>query len=116
MPKSSSSSERDPEHIPPRLPPARTRERRAHQLVSLAEDLLEERLRTGTASPTEVVAAVRLGTAIEEANIARVRMHTQYLEAQKAKAESETVREELFTEAIAAMSVYKHGRNADRED
>ena len=32
-------------------------------------------------------------------------MHTEYLKAQKAKAESETVREELFTEAIKAMRV-----------
>lgn len=61
----------------------------------------------GTASPTEVVAAVKLGTAIEEANIERIRMHTRYLEAQEAKAKSETVREELFTEAIAAMTRYQ---------
>lgn len=109
MPKSASSGERDPEHIPPRLPPARTRERRAHQLVALAEDLLEERLRMGSASPTEVVAAVRLGTAIEQANIERIRMHTEYLAAQKAKAESETVREELFSQAIEAITRYQGG-------
>lgn len=50
---------------------------------------------------------MRLGTAIEEANIERVRMHTEYLQAQKAKAESETVREELFTKAMEAMSRYQ---------
>ena len=71
MPKSASSAERDPEDIPSLKPPARTRERRAHQLINLAEDLLEERLRNGTASPTEVVAAVRLGTQMEEANIGK---------------------------------------------
>lgn len=113
MPKSASSAERDPEDIPTKLPRARTRARRAHQLIYLAEDLLEERLRNGTASPTEVVAAVRLGTQMEEANIARVRMHTEYLQAQKAKAESETVREELFTEAIKAMTIYSGNRSDD---
>lgn len=112
MPKSASSPERDPKLIPPRLPPARTRERRAGQLVSLAENLLEERLRAGTASPTEVVAAVRLGTQIELANIERIKAHTEYLQAQRAKAESETVREELFTQAMDAMRRYQ-GRTED---
>jgi hypothetical protein len=74
--------------------------------VSAAENLLEERLLAGTASPTEVVAAVRLGTEIERANIERIKMHTKYLEAQKAKAESETVREELFSKAMEAMRRY----------
>ena len=112
MPKSASSSERDPEDIPTRLPPARSRARRAQQLVVLAEGLLEERLRTGSASPTEVTAVLRLGTEMELANIERIKMQTQYLQAQKAKAESETVREELFSKAIEAMSRYD-GSNRD---
>lgn len=113
MPKSASSPEREPEDIPTRLPPARTRERRAQQLVYLAEDLVEERLRTGKASPTEVTAVLRLGTQLELANIERIKMQTEYLAAQKAKAESETVREELFTQAIEAMSVYKGESRAE---
>lgn len=112
MPKSASSSEREPEDIPMRLPPARTRDRRAQQLVVLAEDLLEERLRTGKASPTEVTAVIRWGSEIERVNVERIRMHTKYLEAQKAKAESETVREELFQKAIDAMGRYD-GSNRD---
>lgn len=109
MPKSASSPERDPEAVPTRLPPARTRERRAQQLVMYAEDLLEERLRNGTASPTETVAIMRLGTAIELANVERVKAHTEYLHAQRAKAESETVREEMFKEAMEAMTRYQGG-------
>jgi hypothetical protein len=91
------------------MPPARSRARRAQQLVSLAEGLVEERLRNGTASPTEVCAVLRLGTEIELANIERIKMHTEYLAAQKAKAESETVREEMFKEAMEAMSRYQGG-------
>lgn len=106
MPKSASSGERDPEDVPPRLPPAQTRERRIQQLVGLAETLVEERLRKGTASPTEVTAVLRLGTPIELANVARVHEHTEYLKAQKEKAQSETVREELFQRAMDAMSRY----------
>lgn len=89
-----------------KLPPARTRERRTQQLVTLAEQLVEERLRKGTASPTEVTAVLRLGTAQELANVERIKAQTSYLEAQRAKAESETVREEMFKEAMEAMSRY----------
>lgn len=95
------------ESVPPRLPPARTRERRSQQLVSLAEDLLEERLRMGTASPTEVVSVFKSGAEIERANIERIRAHTAYLEAQRAKAESETFREQKFQEAMEAMARYR---------
>lgn len=67
---------------------------------------MEERLLSGTASPTETVAILRLGTEIERANVERIRAHTEYLKAQRAKAESETVREELFTQAMEAMKRY----------
>lgn len=113
IPKSSSSAARDPDDLPPLLPPAKTRERRTQQLVAQAEKLIEERIRKGTASPTEVVAIIRLGTEMERVNIERIKMHTEYLQAQKAKAESETVREELFTKAMEAMSRYQGG---DKDD
>jgi mannose/cellobiose epimerase-like protein (N-acyl-D-glucosamine 2-epimerase family) len=89
-----------------RLPPARTRERRIQQLVVQAEDLVEERIRKGTASPTEVTALLKYGSEIEKANLDRIRAQTEYLNAQRAKAESETVREEMFTRAMEAMSRY----------
>lgn len=105
--------ESDPPFYQKRLPPARTDERRAQQLIALAQDLVEERMRNGTASPTEVVAVMRMGTEIEKANVERVKMHTQYLEAQKAKAESETVREELFNNAMKAMTKYQGGNDVE---
>lgn len=89
------------------LPPARTRERRTQQLVVLAENLIEERLRKGTASPTETTAIIRLGTAQELANVERIKAQTEYLQAQRARAESETFRQEKFDEAMAAMSRYR---------
>ena len=99
---------------PIRKPPARTRVRRAQQLSQAAENLLEERILSGKASPTEVVAALRLGTEIERVNIERIQAQTEYLAAQKAKAEAETLNEKLFADAIAAMSVYSG--EADRDD
>lgn len=76
------------------------------QLGQLAEDLLEERVRKGTASPTESVALLRLNSPVEVANLKRINAQTAYLEAQKAKAESETVREDMFQRAMEAMQRY----------
>jgi hypothetical protein len=76
------------------------------QLGSLAEDLLEERVRLGIASPTESVALLKLNDPIAQANLRRIEAQTAYLEAQRAKAESETFREEKFEEAMAAMKRY----------
>lgn len=106
MPKATNAAEDSSNVIPIRRPPARNRERRAQQLVGYAEDLMEKRLIDGTASPTETVAILRLGTELERANIERIKAHTEYLQAQRAKAESETVREELFTQAMEAMKRY----------
>lgn len=106
MPKSASSGRRSEEDIPKKLPPARTRERRVQQLVNLAENLVEERIRNGEASPTEVVSVLRLGTQTELANVERIKAQTAYLEAQRAKAESETVREDMFKRAMEAMGRY----------
>lgn len=78
-------------------------------MVNLAEKLVKKRLRDGTASPTEVVAVLRFGTAREEADLKRIEAQTQYLEAQRAKAESETVREEMFQRAMQAMTRYQGG-------
>lgn len=115
MPKSAGSAPRNPEDIPMRLPPARTPERRRQQLVGLAQDLIEERMMNGTASPTEVTAILRWDSEIEQANVARVRKHTEYLEAQRAKAESETVRQDMLTEAMAALQRYR-GENDSTAD
>jgi hypothetical protein len=115
MPKSASRPGSGDEPISNYPPPARTRERRVQQLVTQAENLIEQRIRAGTASPTETVALVRLGTEMERANIERVKMHTSYLEAQREKARSETVREELFTNAMKAMTRYQGGDPHDTD-
>lgn len=107
MAKSDRGAGRDPDQIPPRMPPARTSKRRAQQVGVLAQDLLAERLRTGTASPTEVVAGIRLIHEGELANIERIKAQTEYLHAQRAKAEAELMNESLFKDAIAAITTYR---------
>lgn len=107
VPKQAASQPRDPDSVPPRRPPARNRDRRVRQLAAYAEDLLEERLRNGTASPTEVVAALRFASEHELASVERIRANTELMKAQREKAMAETANEELMTNAIAAITKYR---------
>lgn len=76
------------------------------QLGQLAEDLLEERVRKGIASPTETVALLKHNSPREQEDLKRIRAQTAYLVAQRKKAEAETIREDMFQRAMDAMSRY----------
>ena len=107
MSNSAGADDTPPEVVPIRRPPARTRRRRVQQLVSIAEDLLEERMLNKKASPTEVVAILRLGTESELANVERIKAQTEYLHAQRAKAEAEMLNDSLFSDAMEAIAKYQ---------
>lgn len=98
-----------------RTAPATTPEGRENQLVSLAHDLVEQRLREGTASATETVHFLKLGST-------RERLEQQRLEAevklQLAKIESlgsQSRIEELTAQAINAMRSYQSGVPQENE-
>jgi hypothetical protein len=78
--------------------------------VVQAQNLIEERIQAGTASPTETVAIIRLGTETELANIERIKAQTELLKAQKAKSEAETVSGQMFKDAMDAIVRYQGGR------
>lgn len=107
MSKSDAGRGRNPESVPIRRPPARTSRRRVQQIGVLAQDLLEERLRTGDASPTEVIAGLKLVAEAEEANVARIRAQTELLVAQREKAVAETLSGTMIEEAMEALSRYR---------
>jgi len=95
------------------MPPAINPENRENQLIALAYDLVEQRLRDGTASSSETTAILKLGSS-------RARMEKEMLEQQTelAKAKIEALRsakriEELYSDAIQAM---RHYQGADKDD
>jgi hypothetical protein len=89
-----------------RLPPAITPEARENQLISLAYDLVEQRLIDGTATSAETTAVLRLGT--QKARLEREKLEQEVkLAAAKTDAiESQKKTEELMEKAIAAMRAY----------
>lgn len=95
-------------------PPPMTQEARETQLISLAMDLAEQRLRDGTASAQEITYYLRLGSQ-------RDRLEREMLEAKNEllAAKTEAIKgaeriEKLYAEAIQAFRVY--GGDADDED
>ena len=96
----------------PKLPPAMSLEARENQLIALAYDVAEERLRNGTATSQEVTHFLKLGSTKD-------RIEKEIMEKQKilitAKTEalqSQRRLEELFSDAMEAFRKYS-GDDAD---
>ena len=96
-------------------PPATTVEGRENQMISLAMEQSEKRLRAGTASSQEIVHWLKQGSLNN-------RVERDILEKQKdlLTAKTDAIRQskrvdELYAEAIAAMKRYA-GEDLDREN
>lgn len=95
---------------------AATPEAREDQMIALAVDLAEQKLRDGTASNSMIIHYLKLGSTKE-------RLEKEILEEQKdlIKAKTESLKsakqmEELYKSAIDAMRMYGGHTNGDEED
>lgn len=90
----------------PISPPARTPEARENQLISLAYDLAEERLREGTATSAEVVHFLKLGSLKERQELELNKKKMELMTAKTEALQSAKRVEELYGAAIEAMRRY----------
>lgn len=104
----------EPSKTLPNMRPALTPEAREGQLISLATDLVEQRLRDGTATSQEVVHFLRLGSMRERLEREKLENENIMLKAKTQALESQANMKEIYTEAINAMRRYSG--NADDED
>lgn len=89
-----------------RTPPALTAEGRENQLISLAYDLVEQRLRDGTATSQETTHFLKMGSLKERKELEIMEKQSVLLDA-KTEALASTKRiEELYSNAIEAMKSY----------
>lgn len=97
--------------------PALTPEARENQLISLAIDLVEQRLLDGTASSQETTHFLKLAT-----NKAKLERERFELENELIRAKTQALRDQadmkvLYADAIAAMRRYSgHGSDVDYDD
>lgn len=90
----------------PALRPAITPEGREAQMISLAMDLVEERLRNGTASSQETTHFLKLASTKNQLEQEKLRQETELLKTKKLSLEQEARMEKLYTEAMNAMRTY----------
>lgn len=104
----------------PALRPAITPEGREKQLISLAYDLAEQRLRDGTASAQEVTIFLKLGSTRNQLETEKLRKETQLLETRKQSIEASARMDKMYEDAMRAMQTYKgeitEDPNPDPED
>ena len=102
-----------------KMPPAASAEEREDQLVSLAYDLVEERLINGTATAAETVTLLKLGTGREALERERVQQENLLLSARVEAMESAKRVEGLIGEALHAFKRYSgnfdEGDNGDED-
>ena len=107
-------SKQEPNAIRKR-PPATTPEARENQMIALAMDVVEERLRNGTASSQETTHFLKLGSIKEKRELALLEQELQLKRAKTEAIQSAKRVEELYSKALDAMRSYS-GSPGDDED
>lgn len=92
--------------------PATTPEARENQLISLAYDLVEQRLLDGTATSQETTSLIKLGTTRARLEAEKLKKETELLRAKADAVESARHADEMYLKAIEAMRVYT-GQNEE---
>lgn len=90
-------------------PPVRTRrtaEGRESELIALAYDLVEKRLREGTATSQETTHFLKLGSTKEKKELKLLERQIELMEAKAETLKSAKRIEELYADAISAVRSY----------
>ena len=98
----------------PKTRPAMSPEARENQLIALAYDVAEERLRNGTATSQEVCHFLRLGSMKERKELEMMDKKNELMKAKTEALQSAKHIEELYSNAINAFKTYRG--SMDEED
>ena len=98
-----------------KIRPALTPEARENQLISLAVDLVEQRLIDGTASSQETTHFLKLGSIKNRLEMEKLEEENRLLKAKTESIQSQKRVEEVYAEALNAMRRYA-GQVGDNDD
>jgi hypothetical protein len=98
-----------------RQAPGRTVESRENQIIRLAYDLVEERIRKKTATSQEVTQFIKMGSILGQLEKAKLEKENQLLQAKTDALKSQKKMEELYAKAIKSMALYQ-GREVMEND
>ena len=89
-----------------RVRPSLSPESRETQMISLAMDLAEEQLLSGTASSQIITHYLKLGTMREQVELEKLQLEKDLVSAKTEAMQSSKRMEELYANAISAMRSY----------
>lgn len=98
------------------LRPPLTPDAKEQQMISLAMDLVEKRLRDGSASSQETTHFLKLATPKAQLEQRRLEAETEMIIAKKESLQSQQRSEEMFREAIEAFRRYSGQNDQDEPD
>ena len=93
--------------------PALTAEARENQLVAMAMDLAEQRMREGKATSQEIVYFLRAGSPDERLKRKLLDAQAELAQAKKEALQSQKRMEELYANALRAMTDYSGEESFD---
>lgn len=97
--------------------PALTPEARENQLISLAVDLVEQRLRDGTASAQETTHFLKLASRKAKLEAERAELENELIKAKTQSIRDQADIKTLYKDAIEAMRRYSgNGSSYEKED
>lgn len=105
---------RTPKPIETEYPAATTMEARENQLIALAYDLVEQRIRDGTASAAETVHFLKMGSQRDRIERDIMKEQKRLVAAKTGALDSAKRLEALYSDAIEAMRSYS-GASSDAE-
>lgn len=97
--------------------PALNPQSRENQMISLAVDLVEQRLRDGTASAQETVHYLKLASTKAKLESERAQLENELIKAKTQALRDQADVKKLYNDAIAAMRRYSgHGGESEDEE
>lgn len=97
--------------------PARTPEARENQLINMAVDETERRLRNGTISSQLLAILLKLATTRAQLELEKLKSDIALQKAKEREIDEKSSDRELFEEALRAFTTYKGGLvNEDEND
>ena len=96
--------------------PGRTPEERENQLIGLAVDLTEKKLRDGTASSQLIALLLNLATTKAKLELEKMRSEVEVANARVKALENQETSKDLYAKAIAAFKSYSGVVDEDDED
>lgn len=104
-------------HLDRPMRPALTPEARENQLISLAIDLVEQRLIDGTASSQETTHFLKLASQKNKIELERAKLENELIRAKTQSLKDAADMKTLYADAIAAMRRYGgHEEEYDEDD